>query len=58
MIGVGRHLHRQLAAGGERRGETAEQLVVAGYPLDGGVREDQVVFARRLEGGEITFGEA
>ena len=51
MIGVGRHLDRELAAGRKRRGPPGEHARMIGHPLQAGVGEHQVVpVARRAAG--------
>ena len=42
VVGVRRHLHRQLAAGPERRPPPGQHRVVVGHPVQRGVGEDDV----------------
>jgi thiopeptide-type bacteriocin biosynthesis protein len=58
VISMRRHLDRELAALGERVGKAAQELGVAGQPVQRGVGEEQVVVARRAQVGDVLAAEA
>src|SRR5205823_12713197 len=55
---VGRHLHREPAAGAEPRRQAREQRRVVIDPVERGVREDQVPGRALREGGDVARLEA
>ena len=58
VIEVGRHLHRELPAGAERRRQAREERRVIIDPVQRGVREDDVPGRARREGADVARLEA
>src|SRR5438105_4253775 len=58
MIEVRGHLHRELPARDERRGEPREKRLVPGEPVQDRIREDEVVAPFGVEIRDVALFEA